>query len=201
MFWAFWLVWLSFARLQPSNPFNSRSFCDTLHATYSSCRTRHCRECTSISPCTRRCFEGQNSTSCVVRNCCYDVRVVVIYLKPSMSFVSSLLLEAGFAPTTTTQYTQSWPSRQFSFWKTAEKPVSKFSFQKQTKICASSKMLLYTLNLFAADCNSFLKKNLMLMTRPPYEPHDNEAAGAWQLTIDGVPMLEALLLRDSYLSI
>ena len=34
-------------------------------------------------------------------------------------------------------------------------------------------------------CNSLPKKNLMLVTRLPYEPHDNEVADAWQLTVDG----------------
>ena len=38
--------------LQLSRPLNCLSFCDTLHPTYSSCRTRHCRACTSISLCT-----------------------------------------------------------------------------------------------------------------------------------------------------
>ena len=40
------------------------------------------------------------------------------------------------------------------------KPISNFYFQKQTKVCASSKILFCA--LFAAFCNSLLKRKLMM---------------------------------------
>jgi hypothetical protein len=96
VFWLFYLL-----RLQLSIPLNSRSLCDALHTTCSSCRTRHCRGCTSISPCTRSCSAGQSPTSCAVRNCCYNVRAVVIFETLNL-FDHIFATEAGFAPTTTT---------------------------------------------------------------------------------------------------
>ena len=85
--------------LQLSTPLNSRSLCDALHATCSSCMTRHCRGCTSISLCTRSCSAGQNPTSCAVRNCCYNVRALVIFEVLNV-FDHIFATEAGFATTT-----------------------------------------------------------------------------------------------------
>lgn len=60
--------------------------------------TRHCRGCTSISPCTRSCSAGQGLTSCPVRNCCYNVRAVVIFEALNV-FDHIFAAEAGFANT------------------------------------------------------------------------------------------------------
>ena len=109
------LVWLSLAfrrfgsslscnrcnDLQLSTPLNSRSICDALHTSCSSCKTRHCRGCTSISPCSRPCSAGQSPTSCAVRNCCYNVRALVIFESLNI-FDHIFATEAGFAPPTTT---------------------------------------------------------------------------------------------------
>ena len=105
-FFPFALVRIGFrlfylARLQLSTPHNSRSLCDALHTTCSSCMTRHCRGCTSISSCTRSCSAGQNLTSCAVRSCCYNVRAVVIFEALSV-FDHIFATEAGFASTSTT---------------------------------------------------------------------------------------------------
>ncbi|KAF8799886.1 hypothetical protein BYT27DRAFT_6849641 [Phlegmacium glaucopus] len=91
---------LTTPRIQLSTTLNSRSLCDALHYTCSSCMTRHCRGCTSISPCTRPCAPGQNPTSCAVRNCCYNVRAVVIFEALNI-FDHVFATEAGFTPTTT----------------------------------------------------------------------------------------------------
>jgi len=57
--------------------------------------TRHCRGCTSISPCTRPCSAGQDPTSCAVRNCCYNVRAVAIFEALNI-FDHVFATEAGF---------------------------------------------------------------------------------------------------------
>ena len=92
--------------VQLSTPLNALQMCDALHATCSSCKTRHCRGCTSISPCTRPCSAGQTPTSCAVRNCCYNVRTVAIFEALNV-FDHICTSEAGFNSTATTTTTTS----------------------------------------------------------------------------------------------
>ena len=114
----FYLAWL-----QLSTPLNSRSFCNALHSTYSSCRTRHCRWCTSIVHTPMPCRPEPH--------CCANPELLLQRpcrgLKPSMSLITfATVTEAGIAPTTTTDELILILIAVFILEDRREKPISNF---------------------------------------------------------------------------